>query len=101
MSFLVAGDTATFTLNNISKDSTVVLSGSTKAIEYTITYTVDSNKGTAAKTTEKFTVKDLPLTVDNAVTAKTGYKFTGWDTPVITETGDKTVTAQFEQVDVT
>lgn len=96
-----SGDTATFTLNNISKDSTVVLSGSTKAIEYTITYTVDSNKGTAAKTTEKFTVKDLPLTVDNAVTAKTGYKFTGWDTPVITETGDKTVTAQFEQVDVT
>ena len=93
--------TATFTLKNISKDSTVVLSGSTKAIEYTITYTVDNNKGTAAKTTEKFTVEDLPLTVDNAVTAKTGYKFTGWDTPVITETGNKTVTAQWENDMVT
>ena len=101
-----SGDTATatFTLNNISKDSTVVLSGSTKAIAYTISYAnVDGATVTPANPTS-YTVenKDTVLASINDP-AKDGYKFTGW---TVTGTdanglGNLTYTAKWENDMVT
>ena len=101
-----SGDTATatFTLNNISKDSTVVLSGSTKAIAYTISYAnVDGATVTPANPTS-YTVenKDTVLASINDP-AKDGYKFTGW---TVTGTdanglGNLTYTAKWDKDMVT
>lgn len=96
--------TATFTLKDISKDSTVVLSGSTKAIAYTISYAnVDGATVTPANPTS-YTVenKDTVLASINDP-AKDGYKFTGW---TVTGTdanglGNLTYTAKWENDMVT
>ena len=96
--------TATFTLKDISKDSTVVLSGSTKAIAYTISYAnVDGATVTPANPTS-YTVenKDTVLASINDP-AKDGYKFTGW---TVTGTdanglGNLTYTAKWDKDMVT
>ena len=101
-----SGDTATatFTLNNISKDSTVVLSGSTKAIAYTISYAnVDGATVTPANPTS-YTVenKDTVLASINDP-AKDGYKFTGWTVSGTDDNGlgNLTYTAKWENDMVT
>ena len=96
--------TATFTLKDISKDSTVVLSGSTKAIAYTISYAnVDGATVTPANPTS-YTVenKDTVLASINDP-AKDGYKFTGWTVSGTDDNGlgNLTYTAKWENDMVT
>ena len=100
-----ANSDGTYTIVVNGKDVVVEINSKTSADDYTITYVVDATKG-EAKAADTFYVTDLPYALTDA-TAKTGWKFVGWQNAdgemvtEITEIGDVTLTAVFEQVDYT
>ena len=80
---VISGDTATFNLGAIDADSTVVLNGATKAIEYDIIYTgLDGATPSTVSDPVKYTIEnkaEVLAKIEAIEPIKDSYDFTGWE----------------------